>query len=124
MNTATISLGSNSHDKADILSRAMELMHEMIVSSTPAYVDHDQTYSNPYLNIVARIETDLEYDSLNKYFKDMETAMGRKKGSRNDDPVALDIDIVIFNDIVMRPRDLNSSYFRMGFEMLAKAENV
>ena len=96
----------------------MEQIAPMVVNSTTQYVDKDQPYSNPYLNIVARLETTLDYDSLNKLFKELEVKMGRQKGSRNDDPVALDIDIVIFNDEVMRPRDLNSSYFKMGLEML------
>lgn len=118
MNSVTISLGSNSPEKESILTRAMDHIAQMVVSSTPAYVDENQPYKNPYLNIVARLETELDYDVLNKRFKELEIMMGRQKGTRNDDPVALDIDIVIFNNTVMRPRDLNSSYFKMGLDML------
>ena len=118
MNSVTISLGSNSPDKETLLTLAMGHIAQMVVCSTPAYIDENQHYKNPYLNIVARLETELDYESLNKRFKELEIMMGRKKGSRNDDPVALDIDIVIFNDTVMRARDLNSSYFKMGLDML------
>ncbi len=118
MNEAIISLGSNTVDREIKLSRAMDIIAGMVKSFTPPYIEDGQPYSNPYLNIVAVIDTELEYSELYDLFKDIETKLGRVKANRDDLPVAIDIDIVIFNDKVVRQRDYASAYFIKGLKIL------
>lgn len=124
MNKAIISLGSNTTDRIQKLTDAMSRLSSMVEKATPPYIENCQNYNNPYLNIVAIVKTRLSYNELYDFFKDLEKFLGRVNGNRDDMPVAIDIDIVIFNDAVIRYRDYTSAYFVSGLKLLGLSETV
>lgn len=66
-----------------------------------------------YQNCVGIIETEWDYDRLYQHFKAMEKALVvfLNKTFRE---VPLDIDIVVWNDEVKRPRDMVQDYMQIG----------
>lgn len=117
---AVISLGSNTADKEQKLRQAIEMLGVKIVQSSGAYDDPiDNNPGHPYLNLIAQIETELEHDALREHFKELERRLGR---DRLSDTVAIDIDIVVFEDTVMRPTDFARPYFRTGYKLMHDAQ--
>ncbi len=114
--TAIISLGSNVKEKATILSNAIKLLDVNILSMTQPYIDPDDNNETaPYLNVVALIETAHSYESTRLRFKDIETQLGR---DRSKEAVAIDIDIVVWNNEIVRTHDYNRPYFKRGLTNL------
>lgn len=71
-----------------------------------------------YLNAVARIRTTDTYEAFHARMKEIETQQGRTPLSKQTGIIPIDIDIVVWNDEVMRPRDLQHEYMQKGLRML------
>lgn len=120
MNTAVISLGGNTAQKELIVPAALRRLGVDVLEATDPYVDPDDNQpSAPYLNILAIIETPLDYDTLRMRFKGLEREAGRTPGSKSAGLVPLDIDIVVFNGEIKRPLDFNRPYFSHGYSLLS-----
>ncbi len=115
MNTAVMAFGSNVADKVGILQAAVASIECAVVEKSDIYTD-----DNGYANIVAAVSTDLDYNSLRQYTKNLELRFGRKPSSKAPEDVALDIDIVVFNGEIIRPVDFVQPYFCRGYCRLSK----
>ena len=73
--------------------------------------------SKIYTNTVLRIESPITATELSTVAKSLEARMGRTKGSTD---VPLDIDIVVQDGNILRPKDYRREYFRRGYELLRK----
>ncbi|WP_234394761.1 2-amino-4-hydroxy-6-hydroxymethyldihydropteridine diphosphokinase [Porphyromonas cangingivalis] len=73
--------------------------------------------SKIYANTVLRIESPITATELSTVAKSLEARMGRTKGSTD---VPLDIDIVVQDGNILRPKDYGQEYFRRGYELLRK----
>ena len=114
--SAVISLGSNTADNETKIGQAIEMLGVKVVQSSGTYDDSvDNNPWHPYLNLIARIETELEHDALREHFKEIERQLGR---DRQSNTVAIDIDIVIFDGTVMRPGDFARPYFQTGYKLM------
>jgi 2-amino-4-hydroxy-6-hydroxymethyldihydropteridine diphosphokinase len=110
--TVYLGLGSNLGDRRANLERAMVALRShpavqgLVVSSfietEPVGGPPDQ---RPYLNGAARLETDLEPQSLLAELKSIEHALGRRKGPRWG-PRLIDLDILLYGNIVLETEDL------------------
>ena len=69
----------------------------------------------PYYNLVASYRTPLSLPELTQMMKQWEKDAGRIHGQKE---VALDIDVVVFDGIVVRPNDFDQSYFKTGYNAL------
>ncbi|MDE6450521.1 MAG: 2-amino-4-hydroxy-6-hydroxymethyldihydropteridine diphosphokinase [Muribaculaceae bacterium] len=119
MNRAVISLGSNINGKESIISRALDTLGVKIAEATPPYMDPDDNdNTRPYLNIVAVIETDMDYETARTHFKQIEKEAGRTPSDKATGLIPLDIDIVIFNDRIIKPEDFERPYFIHGYRLL------
>ncbi|MCP9612472.1 2-amino-4-hydroxy-6-hydroxymethyldihydropteridine diphosphokinase [Coprobacter tertius] len=67
-----------------------------------------------YHNCVGIIETEWDFDHLRERFKEMEKAAGRHPDSKRQGEIPLDIDIVVWNDEVVKPRDMLQDYMQIG----------
>lgn len=116
MNEAIISIGSNIASKVVIIAKVIDELMPMIKRQTPGYITPDEiNSSNSYLNVVAIVETDLSQDELRTYFKKIEKRFGR---DHTQTLVALDIDIVCYDGVILRPVDYEQPYFRHGLKLL------
>lgn len=66
-----------------------------------------------YTNGVYKIETSLDLDALSLLLKTIETIFGRDKKKSNGE-VALDLDIVETDNVVVREKELNQYPYKQG----------
>ena len=72
-----------------------------------------------YLNSVAELRHNGSPDEIIALLKATETRAGRRPKEETDE-VALDLDLVVMDDRILRPRDYDRSYFRIGFDSLTR----
>lgn len=123
LSQAIISIGSNVPDKKKRVENACEELKSLFPSfeSSPIYTTGAVgrcTGQPDYCNAVARLSTSDDYEALKKFFKEKESEYGRVHDGSRTTLVPLDIDIVVWNGAVMRPRDMQQEYMRIGLEML------
>jgi len=110
-NTAYISLGSNLGDRKNFLDKALELLAESedIKLSNVSDTIETKPLASPehpnYLNAVAQINTTLPPKDLLKKTSEIESALGRKRNEKWS-PRTIDLDILLFDDIVLNQPDL------------------
>lgn len=65
-----------------------------------------------YHNRVARFTTTLTPADLRTRFKEIETSCGRTPASKSTGLVPLDIDLLQYDDTVLKPEDMNTQYVK------------
>ena len=103
---AYLGLGSNLGDRAKNIARALELLGEggRVVAVSSLYETDPVGFKGPrFLNAVCHYETGLASDGLLSFIKGIEVRMGRK-GNPGSRPI--DIDILIYGDLVMKGEGL------------------
>lgn len=121
-NEVVLSFGSNVDESyvAAALSWIGHVLEDMRCSSiykTPAVHGGPRDYSNAVVSGYSRYG----FDTLNAMFKDYEYSQGRDAAARDRGIVAIDIDIVVWNDEVVRAWDYRQTFFKTGFSELAGA---
>lgn len=116
MHSATLCLGSN------IGLQSIEKINKAYSSlcDVGQIVCHSSVYGSAsgYLNQVIVSHTSLDYDELLSFTKQLELNLGRRPQHKAQGIVPIDIDIVIYDEEVMRPLDYDSAYFNRGLEEL------
>ena len=72
----------------------------------------------PYLNRAALLNTIWDADTLRYYFKSIEKACGRTSLSKQTGIIPLDIDLLIIDNTVLKPEDMQKHYVRQALEGL------
>ncbi len=115
-----IGIGSNTPDKSVRMSKAIEWLHtwleNMIVSSIYPTLPEGDGVWNEYSNAVAIGHTDLRADEVTARIKEYESANGRTAELKARDIVTIDLDLVIYDDHILRQRDMSSNYFMTGYK--------
>lgn len=118
MNRYIISVGSNCHSARINVAKAIKYLSCVLaeyksssVYSTPS-TKNDGTF---YHNAVVGGFSDLSVSAFNSLLKTYEALNGRKHGDRE---VSIDLDIVMVDDIVIRPNDYSKDYFIIGYREL------
>lgn len=121
-----LSLGSNwgnRHENIMSVIRAFEDIFDDFICSnlyeTPAVNGID----NEYVNCVVIATTDHNVDYLNTILKHLEFTFGRNAERRQRREVPLDIDIVIFDNEILRHSDYSQDYFSKGYKQLQEKLN-
>lgn len=124
MAKALISLGANTPDKKKRLDDAIVAIAQIacIKVQTPIYETpaEGSTVTLPYANALILIETEAEYDELRATFKQWEAQAGRTPESKAQGIIPLDVDIITWNDKVIKERDMEFNYMKKGLELLGK----
>lgn len=118
---AYIGIGSNNADG----QREIQLAGEFLAESL-GKVEMSDVYTTPaisgdgsiYFNAVVCVVTDLDAEELNVRLKHWELCRGRDDAARVARRVPIDLDIVIFDGIVLRQRDFSQTYFQIGYQLL------
>lgn len=121
--TVVISIGSNVADARQRVADAIALLVEMLpngyaseVYVTPGLSDPDRMYANA----VVWGESVNAPEELGRRLKEMEYEFGRTPEMRSRGDVPLDLDIVIADGIILRPKDFNRHYFQLGWQSLRR----
>ena len=123
MNTYVLSIGSNAVDKAERLAFGLDELRSrlVVVARSEAYVTPALNGRDAdYLNAVAVVQADIDFDSLNVLLKQIETLCGRMPQSKMSGVIPLDLDIVIALGNVVRPGDFDRQYFQIGWNQIKR----
>lgn len=122
MNNALISLGSNMACGVENMQLAIKLISQKAYSADfSAIYDTEPEGEHrhaKYKNCVGKISTPESFDEWETFFKNTEKKMGRTPEMKIQGNVPIDLDIVIWNEEVKRPHDLNREYLRKGIAEL------
>lgn len=125
MNTVFFSLASNIN-KTDNINEAIRRistlpLFDLRFSPVKMYKPINFSYnSDLFANCVGKFKSSLSLERIITEMHKIESDMGRtaEYKKENPDKVILDIDIVIFNDSIIRNRDYEHEYFKDGFNYL------
>lgn len=103
MSKAWLGLGSNVNAEANIRAGIEELHQQFSdVRLSPIYSSTSVGFSGDnFINLVARVETDLSPLELRDYLRDLEDRHGRKRDVPKFSDRSLDIDILLYDDLVL-----------------------
>lgn len=121
MNRVVISIGSNSEDcqtQMELAIKCLKSAFSNVTASsayeTPALNGKDA----PYLNAVAVGETEMTFEEATAFLKQWEKSCGRTPESKLKGVIPIDLDIVVWNNKIMREKDYSYSFFTQGYNQL------
>lgn len=121
MGVYLICIGSNYNKERNILFARTQLS---AVFPSIRYGDELHTepikINNPetFLNQMAIFTTSLTMDEVSAKLKEMESLAGRTPENKQKQQIPLDIDILMYNDTVIRPEDMKREYVIQGIQSL------
>lgn len=74
--------------------------------------------SPDYLNMVAAVETDMTAERLAAFGKEFERECGRTPDSKITGIVEMDVDLIQFGRVILRPQEFLRRYFTEGCKKL------
>jgi 2-amino-4-hydroxy-6-hydroxymethyldihydropteridine diphosphokinase len=103
VSTTWLGLGSNQNADAHIRAAIDELKTKFSnVVLSPAYISTAVGFDgDDFINLVARVETDLSPLALRDYLRDLEDRFGRRRDVPKFSDRSLDIDILLYDDLVL-----------------------
>lgn len=118
MNEFYLSLGSNCGDRRQAICQAVERLRERVsVVQVSELYETPDAHGGPkrYLNAVAHVRTEASAEEMERICKNLELKAGRDEAARRRGDVPIDIDPVIFNGQIIRPRDYQALFFQTGY---------
>ncbi|MBO4964888.1 MAG: 2-amino-4-hydroxy-6-hydroxymethyldihydropteridine diphosphokinase [Muribaculaceae bacterium] len=116
-----LSLGSNCGDRHVNIRAAIDWLDTIAhVEQCSAIYETDSINGDgtKYCNCVLICSTELDVDKLDKTLKEYEIRAGRTAACRERGEVPIDLDIVIADGKIIRPRDYARSYFTHGLHLI------
>ncbi len=100
---ACLGLGSNVNAEVHIRAAIRELEEQFdSVVFSPAYASQSVGFDgDDFINLVAGVETDMSPMELRQYLRDLEDRYGRKRDVPKFSDRSLDIDILLYDDLVL-----------------------
>ncbi len=117
MNTAYLSIGTNLGNRLENIKTAYNLLGNYvgIIKKSSVYetLPQEMNVSAPkFLNSVIKINTDKTPEELLQIIKEIETKQGRKNKNQKKSRI-IDIDIILFNDLILTSEELVIPHPRM-----------
>ena len=114
-------LGSNSnrHFHMEAARKAlMELFPNICFSTEMTTEAIGDKFLSPFSNQVAKIETPLNREEIRSLLKKIEKENGRLPEDKEQGIVKLDIDLLTFDDSILKPNDLEKDFVIKGISSL------
>ncbi|MDE6006576.1 MAG: 2-amino-4-hydroxy-6-hydroxymethyldihydropteridine diphosphokinase [Muribaculaceae bacterium] len=111
-----LSLGSNCD--ADYVAQALKWLKSLLSdfkASSLYETPPAKGVGRSYINAVITGSTQSAYEPFNRQLKEYEELAGRDQSCREAGLVPIDIDIVIWNDDIIRPWDYRQNFFKIGY---------
>lgn len=113
MNKALISIGTN-ENREENLALCHLLLREKFTdisfSATSITAPYGRNYKENFLNQLAVVQTDLAQEEIATLLKSFERKIGRTDDDKPQGKVKIDIDLLIWNEEVLKFTDLKRSY--------------
>lgn len=120
MREYVISVGSNVPDGQTNVLRAIDYLRSVLTNVEVSSVYRTDSINGDgtlYCNCVVRGRSDLESAEMEALCKDYETRSGRMRTVKG--VVTIDLDVVMVDGVVVRPKDASRYYFTKGFDELS-----
>ena len=125
LNKIILSLGSN-QDQEKNMAEAVRILRNQFVSiafSNSVYTEPiGLTGSAPFLNWVAVAYTSEQPDEIKHLLKRIEYKLQRMPDDKNFGIVPIDIDLLQWNELILKPDDLRRDYIIEGIRALENEE--
>lgn len=124
MNNIVLSIGSNTDDKDQKMKLCIEWLETHLFHSTVSkiYCTKATNGKDPdYLNAVLSGNSNLEFEEYNQTLKKYEAQQGRTPDCKITGKVPIDIDIVMWNNDIIRKWDFRQPYFQIGWNEINKS---
>lgn len=121
MHSCLICIGSNYNRKENLLLARKRLT---VLFPSIRFTSEQETeplsLHNPALfsNQVARFYTDADAERVIQELKAIEKEAGREQEDKKREKICLDIDLLVFDDRILKPDDLQREYICKGLEEL------
>ena len=127
MNDCIIGIGSNIEAEKNITEMLKLLASEVEIVQVSQMVQTKPigiTEQADYMNGAVRISTKMDFEALSSYLKELEDRMGRDRNQKQFGPRNIDLDILIWNNVIIDhdyyTRDfLRNSAAELGFENIS-----
>lgn len=128
--TCYLTLGSNT-DAASNMTLARHLLEQYVsefkhLRFSPLMQTQPvgQIYAGTqFLNQVVSFTTSLSATEVTHRLKETEVRMGRKASDKQQGKVIIDIDLIVFDSLILKPADYARTYFTEGMEALLSQTN-
>ncbi len=115
LHTAYLCLGSNS-DAYARMEKARALLEAAFGNSPLAFSRPVETeavgegWLSPFVNQVARLHTTLSAEEIRAICKEIERKCGRTEGEKALGRMSMDVDLLTYDDAVLKPKDMQREY--------------
>lgn len=127
MSTIILSIGSNTFAKTNIdkAKRMLSRLFPEITFTQPILTEpEEEKYSYLFRNILAKAETDMTPEEVIDKIKQTERAVGRSPKDKYQGKVIIDIDLIQYNDKILRPEDYGRNYVQQLLVLLQQQETT
>ncbi len=117
--SAYIGIGSNLDDSVRLVQKSIDLLHQsedcIVNAKSALYRSEPWGFQNQpqFINAVCRIRTNLKPNELLDNLLQIESKLGRVRGSIRFGPRRIDLDLLLYGDIRMNTRRLILPHPRM-----------
>ncbi|MFC4665346.1 2-amino-4-hydroxy-6-hydroxymethyldihydropteridine diphosphokinase [Falsiporphyromonas endometrii] len=123
-NSFIVSVGSNYYASRYIpmALKRLRASFEEIISSTPkvnSAIDSPKGCPD-FVNCVAEITSQLTEEEVRLIIKEIEQTCGRRRYPKTKTKVAIDIDLLYWNDELRKPQDIHRPYVLEGMHELGR----
>ncbi len=126
-NSLIVGIASNSKDRRWQIEQAIERLKSKFKNESVSGI-YETTADNgrdaPYLNAVMAATTSMSLEETISYLKQWEALCGRTPASKLEGVIPIDLDIVVWNNEIVRPEDFNKPYFTRGYHQLVAADKI
>lgn len=121
MSTILLTIGSNTFAKTNIdkAKRMLTFVFPDIVFSEPILTEpEEEKYSYLFRNVLAIVETEMRPEEVIDKIKQTERAVGRTPRDKYLGKVVIDIDLIKYDDTILRPQDYEREYVQRLLETM------
>lgn len=118
---AVFSIGSNYGDRYMNVKEGIDWLSEILCDfcTSAVYATPDCHGSQKqYMNAVVRGSTCLSPEKIVSLCKEYESSCGRDDAARAEGNVPVDIDLVIYDSVIVRPKDFAREFFKIGYRQI------
>ena len=118
-----VCLGSNKEGKFHLDNAQQALIrsfHEVQLGKVVVTKAEGTIVQSDYLNQAARFQTDMCREEVELLLKQIETDNGRTPEDKQRGSVPLDIDLLVFDENIIRPNDLKKEYVQLALSSLPR----
>ncbi|MDE7153519.1 MAG: 2-amino-4-hydroxy-6-hydroxymethyldihydropteridine diphosphokinase [Muribaculaceae bacterium] len=123
MHRIIVGIGSNTIDRWERVEKALHWLNEFTMSSKKSSIYHTKpegknagSVNYTYANAVFFALTPMAREDLEVKLKQYEVDNGRDERMKTFGIVPIDLDLVYFDEELIRPNEMARDYFRRGYE--------